>query len=427
MSNAEWSADGSGLPSIDPHTKAKHQIIEEYITNLIHTLYGKARYGVNTFTFIDGFCGGGMYYDRDNKTTWEGSPIRLIKAVRAGYERSKREYSLNIKFIFIDSKKAHLDCLKNYSLPQAGMENLVDGKEHIINKGNYIEQCEFILGEFEDSIDECILKADVRKGHSLFILDPFGWTDVSMKSIRKINSLKKSEIIYTYMINFIKRFLTQRDSNSKRAAFQETLEADGYYDLARLEKLDTCGEQSYLRNESMRLFRDKGKSKYVFTFSMIPKGGTLVLYYLIHISKNLTALEVIKESFWKKNNLDYQYHFEIYGQGFKSADFYEQNQISLRFNITQDSHEFCLRKLDQELGNFIYNYEEGIPFRYMCDQTMELNPASRSHYEQYINQLRADKSIEILRKDEIVRGKKVILQRNDIIRPTSVKQLSLLN
>ncbi|NEP10706.1 MAG: hypothetical protein F6K14_10915 [Symploca sp. SIO2C1] len=63
---AKWSADGSYVPPIDVHTEAKHQIIEEYIENLIITLVGKARYGERTFTFIDGFCGGGIY-KKDNK------------------------------------------------------------------------------------------------------------------------------------------------------------------------------------------------------------------------------------------------------------------------------------------------------------------------------------------------------------------------
>ena len=120
MSRVEWSADGKNLPTVDPHTKAKHRILEEYIENLVMTLYGKGRYGVTTFTFVDAFCGGGMYRDPEAQEEWDGSPIRIIRAVRRGYERSRRQYPLNVKYIFIDSDKAHLDCLKNYSLPKAG-------------------------------------------------------------------------------------------------------------------------------------------------------------------------------------------------------------------------------------------------------------------------------------------------------------------
>ena len=78
MSRAEWSADGIDLPTVDPHTKAKHRILEEYIKNLIVTLYGKGRYGVTTFTFVDAFCGGGMYRDPEAQEEWEGSPLKII-------------------------------------------------------------------------------------------------------------------------------------------------------------------------------------------------------------------------------------------------------------------------------------------------------------------------------------------------------------
>ncbi|NEO99015.1 MAG: three-Cys-motif partner protein TcmP [Symploca sp. SIO2E9] len=319
---AKWSTDGIYIPYIDPHTKAKHQILEEYIKNLIFTLYGKGRYGVTKFTFIDGFCGGGIYNDKDNNNHWYGSPIKIIKAVREGYVKSRRQFRLDVKFIFIEKKQDHLDCLKNYAMPNAGLEELVDEHIHEFNSefGTRLEQCEFRCGEFEDLVNECLFKVDIRKGHSFFLLDPFGWTDVSMESIRKINSLAGSEILYTYMIDFIKRFLSERYGKQKHG-FQEILEADGYYESANLANLDRTGQQWYLRNESMKLFRERGQAKYVFTFSLIPRGEVIVLYYLMHLSKNLTALEVIKESFWEENNLDYQYCFEVYGHGFRTADF----------------------------------------------------------------------------------------------------------
>lgn len=102
-SQGEWSADGKDIPSIDLHTKAKHQILEKYIENLIITLYGKPRYGETKFTLIDGFCGGGIYKN-PGELQWVGSPIRMIKAVREGFNKSKRKIPLDVKYIFIDSK-----------------------------------------------------------------------------------------------------------------------------------------------------------------------------------------------------------------------------------------------------------------------------------------------------------------------------------
>nr|WP_228014443.1 three-Cys-motif partner protein TcmP [Fortiea sp. LEGE XX443] len=425
-SQATWSADGSNIPDINPHTKAKHQILDTYLENLIYTLYGKGRYGETTFTFVDGFCGGGMYYDQDNKREWEGSPIRLIEAIRAGYKKSKRQYDLNVKFIFIDNKREHLACLKNYSMPKAGLGELVNGQPHEFKGevGKLVEECEFIYGEFENLVNEVIFKIDIRKGHSFFFLDPFGWTDVSMQSIRKINDLKRTEILYTYMIDFIKRFVIGKYGKEKDT-FNRILEAEEYYKFNNFNSFETTGGKCYLRNESMRLFRDKGKAKYVFTFSMIPRGNVSVLYYLMHLSQKLTALEVIKESFWQKNNLDYQYYFELYGHGFKTADFYEENQLELKFDITKNSEEFCLEKLDTHLGNIIRNNQDGIIFHDLCHQTMERNPASKEHYTTYINLLRNEKEIEIWRKGEIVKERKVDLRKSDIIKLTKYKQLSI--
>ena len=261
---AKWSRDGNDLPNIEPHTQAKHQIIQEYITNLIITLYGTGKRGVTTFTFIDGFSGGGMY--RHGDSLWEGSPPRMIKAVREGYRQAKRAYPLDVQFIFIDEKHKHLNCLQYYAMAQADLEKLTDEREHKLpgEMALLSERCEFLQGKFEDRVDYCINVAKKRKGHVFFLLDPFGWKHVSMASIRKINSLPKVEILYTFMIDYIWRFVKER-YGKLQSGFQDVLEADGYYDLKKLHSLDSIGQQCYLRNESMRLFRDKGNAERVIT------------------------------------------------------------------------------------------------------------------------------------------------------------------
>jgi three-Cys-motif partner protein len=351
MSRAKWNANGENLPIVDAHTQAKHKILEEYVENLIITLYGKGRYGVTTFTFVDAFCGGGMYRVPGTGELWEGSPSRIIKAVERGYEKSQRHYPLDVQYIFMDSEKEHIECLRKYALPESGLEKIAASS-----------QCVFEHGEFEERADWLILKVDLRKGHSLFFLDPFGWTQVSMQSIRKINLLSGSEIVYTYMIDFMARFIEQRHE-TQRGNFRDVLEAEDYYLEAKSDQIDTIHGQCYLRNESMRLFREKGKAKRVFTFALISRGERRVLYYLIHMSGNQTALEVIKDSFWKENTLDYQYYFELYGHGFRSVDFYQQDQITLRFDISRGSDSFCIDKLDGDVGKMIRTNVDGVTFK----------------------------------------------------------------
>ena len=137
-----WSSDGSILPNIEPHTKAKHHIFEDYVSDWILTLCGNNMGKKKTVTLIDGFCGGGMYYD-ENHQLWYGSPIRLIKAVEKGLERVKRDkskpdYELNVKYIFIDNKQSHIDCLKK-QMRESGLDKY-------LNDPNL---CIFICEDFE--------------------------------------------------------------------------------------------------------------------------------------------------------------------------------------------------------------------------------------------------------------------------------------
>jgi hypothetical protein len=284
------------------------------------------------------------------------------------------------------------------------------------------EHCEFICGEFENYVDYCVIKSEQRKGHVFFLLDPQGWTDVSMKSIRKITSMKKSEILYTFMIDPIIRFIAQRDTNLKQG-FEAILEANGYYQKADPSLINEVGMQCYLRDESMRLFREKGQANQVFSFAAVPKGNTRVLYYLLHISKNLTALEVMKDSFWEENTIDYEYYFDVYGFGYRTVDYYEKDQIRLRFEIEKTKDQECINLLNRDLKKILENNPDGITFQEASAKTMQFNPARRLHYEQYIKQLREEQLIEIVRDEKVFTGKCAILNRKDVIRQSQVRQL----
>jgi len=307
-----WSADGSYLPVIEPHTKAKHQILADYIKKWIVTLCGNNIGQKKTVTLIDGFCGGGMYRDLESDAhLWAGSPIQMIQMVEKGletvkYEKHKPNYQLDTKFIFIDNKQEHLDCLKK-QIQNAGLEKYL----------NDPDKCEFICGEFEDLSANLIAAVRKRKGSSFFFLDPFGYTQVSMRSIREIIALEKSEIIFTFMIDFIRRFLSDRERSLKR--FEDVLEADGYYGLANSSDIDTSSQQQYLRNESLRLFRNRGGARYVYSFALLPN-KTLVKYYLIHLATNPTAQKVIKNALWVHNTIDlaYQFRYGVYAGLFHS-------------------------------------------------------------------------------------------------------------
>lgn len=416
--NIFWSSDGRTLPDIERHTKAKHQILEDYVSDWIFTLCGNNIGLKKTVTLIDGFCGGGMYHDENHKL-WCGSPIRLINAVERGLERvkkdkSKPDYELNVKYIFIDNQQSHLDCLKKQMI-NSGLECYV----------NNSELCSFVCAKFETIVDKLIGILKTRKGSSLFFLGPFGYSDVSMQSIRKIIGLRKTEIIYTFMIDFIKRFLKLRNEYSYHNVFYEILESDGYFNLTDLT-IDTKSQNKYIRNESLRLFRDRGKAPYVYSFALLPKGNT-VLYYLIHLASSPTAQKVIKKSLWKHNNIVFrdlvcQFDYDICGLGFKTAEYYSINQRI--FDIHNANNRAAIENLTDDLMKLIH-FAKQIDFRTLHNSTMQFNPATEKHYMTFIDEQRDAGEIEVLRNGKRTKSKNI--KPTDFIVKPQYKQLTFID
>ncbi len=385
-----WSADGTLLLELQPHTKAKHQLLSEYIKNWIDTLCSKNRWREAKVTLIDGFCGGGLY--RDGNSFWEGSPIKMIRMLEEGYrivreERSKPYYQLHFKFIFIDKQQEHIDCLR---------KQIVDA-----NLGHYLDsgRCQLICQKFEKAVDECISQA--RGGHSFFLLDPFGIDDVSMNSIRKILELGNSEILWTYMVQHLLRLLPQNQINGKtikRRVIQDILEAENYYNYKYYKQLETTktitAAQQYLKNQSLRLIRNQGRVKYLYPFALMENKNT-VLYYLVHLANDPKAIEVMKYSTWKYNNLEYRYHYDSYGVGFRDIEYYEQN---LKFcDVDEDNLNLCLEDLSKTILPLIYGSENGLTLFEIQNKILEATPATFEHLISLINELRKFNELEVIK------------------------------
>jgi three-Cys-motif partner protein len=398
MSNKKkygWAGDGSYLPNIEPYAKAKHLVLQEYVKNWIEVLCGHGKFGVETVTLVDGFCGGGMY--RDNEELWEGSPIRMIRMVEEGLKtvRARKEYhKLDAKFFFIDDNKEHTDSLR-IQIKKAGLE-------HYLESG----QCQIITNGFEDELGKCIDEIRRRRGFSFFFLDPFG-LDVTPAMVRQIISLGKSEVLLTHMLSGLVRILSGRDK--KYIKFFQDFEADEYYrEIA--DTTDFLTRQAYLRNQGLLLYRQEGYAKYAWTFAIMNSLKT-VLYYLIHLSSNPMALEVMKQTLLKYNNLEYQFHYEVYGLGFREIEYYEKNLTV--HNISEKNIETCINDLTEQLMKVVYDSKEAVPFQELYLSTMQQNAATRPLYLETIAQQRIQKEVKVIREGKLTTA--VNLRPGDLI------------
>lgn len=402
----KWDSQGRDLPNVEAHTKARHGVTEDYLKDWIITLCGNNRALDRKVTIIDGFCGGGVYHDEETNSRHIGSPLRAILSIEEGLkavreEKGKPTFKLDADFIFIDKEAAHLECLKKFIDEIA--PNLYKQ-----NPGNF----RFICNDFESVSTAIINEIRKRDCASMFILDPTGYKDVSMQTIRNIISLGKSEILFTFMIEYITRFIHQRYDNLSDV-HEKVLESEGFFNDLNLDLLGSLSQQAYIRNEMLRLFRSRGNSKFVFSYALIPSGNQ-VKYFLVHLASNSPAQRVIKYSAWQYDNLHIhqQYGFGEQGLGFKTPYHYESN-LNL-FDIKAQNIQSCIDRLVDCIFPLIEFEADGVGFQSLHDATMQYNPATYDHYMKCIDQQRNYGQLEVIRNGKETKAKN--LRSTDIIR-----------
>ncbi|MEN1341844.1 three-Cys-motif partner protein TcmP, partial [Pseudomonas aeruginosa] len=78
----KWNISTGTYPQIDPHSKIKHKIIQDYIRSYITVVMSNQMIPRIGISIIDGFCGGGIYKDDDGIGIHYGSPIIALETVR---------------------------------------------------------------------------------------------------------------------------------------------------------------------------------------------------------------------------------------------------------------------------------------------------------------------------------------------------------
>jgi len=167
---------------IDPHTRAKHAILESYL-GAWFAILGSTHSRV---IYVDGFCGPGRYLDGE-----AGSPLIALHSASQHRERLRGE----IIFLFTDEKPdriAHLETeLQGFNLP--------DNFKPWPRVGRFDAIFDPILNRLEAD-------GDVLAPSFVFI-DPFGFSGIPFKLVQRILQNPRCEVFITFMVNAVQRFL----------------------------------------------------------------------------------------------------------------------------------------------------------------------------------------------------------------------------
>lgn len=249
---------------IDPHTIAKHKILENYLKAWFPILCSRNP----RVNYIDGFAGPGKY-SKDEL----GSPIIALEVAKN--HTAKLASEINFIFIEQDKKRAeHLESeIKVLEIPD-------NFKTHIVN------------GEFHNKTVQLLDYLDKDKkilAPTFAFVDPFGFSGIPFSVIERLLAISRVEVFITFMVDSINRFIGDEKVGTH------------IVDLFGTKDVEEIIKTSANRTEDLRKLYQKKleeKAKYVRYFEMCDNNDRPI-YYLFFGTNHELGLVRMKEAMWK--------------------------------------------------------------------------------------------------------------------------------
>lgn len=252
---------------IEPHTLAKHRILEEYLKAWFPIL---GRWN-GRIVYLDGFCGPGIY-----KGGEFGSPIIAIKTA---LNHNMIKGGAEISFVFIDNDKKRTAVLT---------QTLEEQFTTLPNNIKY----EVVTADFAETVTSTLdgLEQDgANLAPTLAFIDPFGYTGFPMQVVIRLLTNDRCEVLITFMSGFVNRF---RDEIHEPAL-------DELFGTRNWRNMDTIKNTNQRIDELLSLYveqlRQGTSAKFIRTFRMTDENDR-VLYDLIFATKHWKGMEVMKKA-----------------------------------------------------------------------------------------------------------------------------------
>ena len=254
------------LWELDPHTKAKHEILGRYLAAWFPILSAYH----SRIVYIDGFSGPGRY-----KKGETGSPVIALKVA---VNHRKSIYG-EIVFWFIEEREDRLEHLRK----ELG-DITVPAHFKVISDS----------GKFHEKFGDVMNSIDAGKGTlapTFAFIDPFGFSGIPFSLIERLLKCKRSEAFVTFMVDAINRFLEHPEDK----VVQHIVEAFGGDEAVQIAK--GPGDRVVKLRE---LYQSKLKqaAKYVRYFEMRDRQDR-TQYYLFFATNNELGHLKMKEAMWK--------------------------------------------------------------------------------------------------------------------------------
>ena len=233
--------------NIEPHTRAKHEILRRYLQAWLPIL---TQGGFRKVMYIDGFAGPGRYSKGE-----DGSPVIALGVALDQPALEKAD----VQFVFVEKDPRRACVLKE----------IVDSVEV---PGNF--QVEVFGGQSFHAAMNKVLNSYSTKGMppTFAFIDPFGWSGAPFSIVQEIMRHSSCEVLVTFMYEEVNRFLAHTDQEHNFDVFFGT---PHWREGLRLS--DSHSRNRFLHGLYLQQLREFASAKYARSFEMElpPYGGGL--------------------------------------------------------------------------------------------------------------------------------------------------------
>lgn len=270
-------AASSTVWPLDPHTKAKHDILRSYLGGWFPIL--AAHNG--RIVFLDGFAGPGIYDQGE-----EGSPVIAMKTLLDhGYLQNMT--NCEVVFVFCEKDAARLTSLREQ------VQKIVTSHSPFPSNVK-IE----MHGEAFSDAARGILNALSGTGTTqnlaptFAFVDPFGFSGVPIALLRDLLVFDRCELFVNLMVDHINRFAT----NPKVSQHMDEL--FGTQEYMAVQGVPSGQRVQFLHDLYKRQLSTVCNFPFVQSFAMYGMNGHLS-YYLMHGTRHVRGVELMKDAMWK--------------------------------------------------------------------------------------------------------------------------------
>ncbi len=262
---------------LDPHTRAKHQILRSYLDAWLPIM---AKWN-GRIVFLDGFAGPGRYAGGE-----EGSPLIALRALREHPHLQFPSPGAEIRFHFVEEQEDRVASLQAEIAAFKRAHHLPRGVHIHVERARFDGYLRHILDRLEE--------AGKQIAPTFAFIDPFGFSGVPMKLIHRLGANPKCEVLISFMYESITRWAAHSEPKIQ-------MHLDGLFGTPEWRALAAETDPDRRRYGLVDLYRRElmsGGFPYVLEFELRDKGNRTE-YFLCFGTKSLKGLAAMKRAMWK--------------------------------------------------------------------------------------------------------------------------------